>query len=88
VAEPEDEAEPMYTGPPREWNLWDLERLVRDSGADDERQDEQAALLMSLRDFARSDGTLPLEFDDLVRESFGALLLESRAPSEEAAAAP
>jgi hypothetical protein len=39
-------------------------------------------LVLTLRDHARADGTLPLEFDELVRESFGALL------ATEAAAAP
>ena len=84
-AELEPEAEPAYTGPPREWNLWELERLVRDRPAD-ARQEEQAALVVSLRDFARPDGTLPLEFDELVRESFGPLLADDTVPSEAAAA--
>jgi hypothetical protein len=30
--------------------------------------------VLSLRDFARADGMLPVEFDELVRESFGSLL--------------
>jgi len=83
--EPQPEPEPVYSGPPREWNIWELQRLVRDR-ADDTRQEEQAALVLSLRDFARSDGTLPLQFDELVRESFGALLLAENAASETAAA--
>jgi hypothetical protein len=83
--EPELDAEPHYAGPPREWNLWELERLVRDRPAD-AQQEEQAALVVSLRDFARPDGTLPLEFDQLVRESFGPLLSDDGVPSEAAAA--
>ena len=35
---------------------------------------ERAALLLHLRQFADADGTLPVEFDGLVRESFGRLL--------------
>jgi hypothetical protein len=95
--EPDPEPEPRPaplpdTGPatlgndlPREWNVWELQRLVRDR-PDDDRQEEWTALIVSLRDFARADGTLSLEFDDLVRDSFGELLAgESRT---EAAAAP
>jgi hypothetical protein len=39
-----------------------------------------------LRDFARVDGTLPGEFDELVRDSFGELLAEDGARTESAAA--
>lgn len=60
---------------PREWNLWDLERLTRaESGVDVVRNEEWAYLLMYLRDYARPDGVLPVDFDPLVRESFGELL--------------
>ncbi|HEU4941919.1 MAG TPA: hypothetical protein VFT18_01545 [Gaiellaceae bacterium] len=84
--EPEVEAVPerAYGGPPREWSLWDLERLVREN-AGDRRQEEWGALILSLREFAEADGLLPVEFDDLVRESFGGLLAAVGAP--EAAAA-
>ena len=84
--EPESETEAVDSGPAREWNIWDLQRLVRDR-ADDSRQEEQAALVLSLRDFARADGTLPLEFDELVRESFGALL-EAEEMTSRATAGP
>lgn len=84
--EPEPEPEPSYGGPPREWSLWDLERLVREH-AGDRRQEEWAALILSLREFARADGMLPVDFDDLVRESFGGLL-ETAGAAREAAAAP
>jgi hypothetical protein len=60
--------------PPREWNLWDLERLARErSGADPARDEEWSFLLMYLREFARPDGGLPIDFDGLVRESFAEL---------------
>jgi hypothetical protein len=45
--------------------------MLRESGAQDE---EKTFLLHYLRDYAGTDGTLPREFDDLVRESFGGLL--------------
>jgi hypothetical protein len=67
--------EPEVTEPPREWNLWDLERAVRDAG-DAERQVEWSALLIHLREFANADGDLPPEFDGLVRESFEVALAE------------
>jgi len=89
VPEPEPEPEPerdpepavaaVATLPlptqPREWNLWELERLSRDRAGEDVTRDvEWSYLVVYLRDFARPDGTLPTEFDDLVRESFGELL--------------
>ena len=59
----------------QEWNLWELERLTRERGGDDPVRDyEWSYLVVYLREFARPDGTLPAEFDDLVRESFGELL--------------
>jgi hypothetical protein len=64
---------------PREWNLWDLERIARQQAAEHpERRDEWAYLFLHLRQFAQADGSLPAEFDPLVRESFGGLL--ERAP--------
>ena len=60
---------------PREWNLWDLERIAREEAAvHPERRDEWAFLFVHLRQFATADGALPAEFDGLVRESFGGLL--------------
>jgi len=60
---------------PREWNLWELERVAREHGGDDaERDEERNYLLMYLREFANADGALPLEFDSLVRDAFGELL--------------
>jgi hypothetical protein len=64
---------------PREWNLWDLERLARAEAAEHpERRDEWAYLFLHLRQFATADGSLPTEFDGLVRESFGGLLERPR----------
>jgi outer membrane biosynthesis protein TonB len=62
----------IITGPPREWNLWSLEKVARDNAGDNE---ELSFLLMYLREFANPDGVLPVDFDALVRESFGELLM-------------
>lgn len=60
---------------PREWNLWELERAVRDhAGGDAARDEERSYLLMYLREFAGADGILPADFDGLVRDAFGDLL--------------
>jgi outer membrane biosynthesis protein TonB len=60
---------------PREWNLWELERIAREhAGTDPARDDERTYLLLSLRDHAQPDGNLPIEFDQLVRNAFGDLL--------------
>ena len=60
---------------PRQWNLWDLERLTREHAGGDVAQDEERQfLLMYLREFADSAGLLPLDFDGLVRDSFGELV--------------
>ena len=57
------------------WNLWELERRARDAaGTDRCRDEERSLILMYLREFASSEGTLGHEFDELVRESFGDLL--------------
>jgi hypothetical protein len=85
AAAPPQAAEPSVvefrprTTQPRQWNLWDLERLAREEASDHpERRDEWSYLFLHLRQFARADGSLPTEFDPLVRESFGGLL--ERAP--------
>jgi hypothetical protein len=60
---------------PREWNLWELERRVREGvGGDPIRDEERGYLLMYLREFANPEGTLPRDFDQLVRESFSDVL--------------
>ena len=59
---------------PKEWNLWDLERKAREPGGYAIRDAEWAALFVHLREFASAEGTLPKEFDELVRQSFGELI--------------
>jgi len=72
AAEPDPEVARLpLNGAPREWNVWDLERLARDGEA---RDGELAFLLLELRQFADADGRLPVSFDPVVRESFGELL--------------
>ena len=51
--------------------MWEIESALRESG---DANEEREFLLLYLRDYAGPDGVLPLEFDDLVRESFGELL--------------
>jgi outer membrane biosynthesis protein TonB len=63
------------TSQPRQWNIWDLERLAREELQDDApRLEELSYLFVHLRRFASADGSLPAEFDPLVRESLGDLL--------------
>jgi hypothetical protein len=78
---PEPAPEPSTVVPigvgagPRQWSLWDLERLTREHAGGDVAQDEERQfLLMYLREFADSAGLLPLDFDGLVRDSFGELV--------------
>jgi hypothetical protein len=61
------------TRKPRTWNLWELERLAREEFKGEALEQSQY-LFIHLRQFARADGQLPLEFDELVRDSFGGLL--------------
>ena len=64
---------------PHVWNLWDLERSVREAiGPDTARDEERSFLLMYLREFADAGGVLPAEFDPLVRETFGDLVETAR----------
>jgi hypothetical protein len=80
--EPEPELEPAAAvvpigigAEPRSWNLWDLERLSREHQSGDAiRDEERTFLLMYLREFAGPDGVLPVDFDGLVRDSFGDLV--------------
>lgn len=78
--EPEREPEPAVAylpvdETPREWNLWELERVARENTSDDvAKNEERAYLLMYLREFAGPDGNLPSDFDGLVRDAFGDLL--------------
>jgi len=60
---------------PRQWNVWDLEQLAREHGGSDPIADEERTfLLLYLRDFAGPDGLLPVDFDELVRQTFGGLV--------------
>jgi hypothetical protein len=66
---------PQRVVEPHRWNLWELERVARDTvGADAARDEEQSFLLMYLREFADPGGMLPATFDGLVREAFGDVL--------------
>jgi hypothetical protein len=86
--EPEGEPEPppqvvqlgpQTSGTPREWNLWELERLARERTGDDAVRDEEwQFLFMYLREFADPNGVLPATFDGLVRESFSELITARR----------
>jgi hypothetical protein len=60
---------------PRAWNLWELERLAQELNGDP-RAEERRLLLLHLRDVADTSGHLPVEFDALVRDAFGARLAE------------
>ena len=57
--------------PPVRWNIWSLERVAREHP----ESEELGYLVLSLRDFADAAGQLPADFDPLVRESFGDLLV-------------
>jgi hypothetical protein len=60
---------------PRQWNVWELERLAReDTGSDAVQDEERTFLLMYLREYADAGGSLPVDFDGLVRDSFGNLV--------------
>jgi len=80
--EPEPEPEPtvvplvLRDSSPRMWNLWDLERLAETLNGDDSAAEERTLLLLHLREFADASGDLPVEFDPLVRDAFGAGLAE------------
>ena len=79
--EPEPEPEPEHAlvplvlrdTTPRSWNIWELERLAETMNSDASGE-ERALLLVHLRGFADASGDLPVEFDALVREAFGAHL--------------
>jgi hypothetical protein len=86
ATEPEAPPEPEVVVPlvrrdstPREWNVWDLERITSEQeGQNLGRDEERALLLMSLRQFANASGDLPVDFDPLIREAFGTALDELR----------
>jgi len=76
--EPEPEPEPtvvplvLRDSTPRAWNLWELERLAETMNGDDIAAEERTLLLLHLREFADAAGDLPVQFDPLVRDAFGA----------------
>ena len=74
AAAPPVPSTPPAPPPAREWNIWDLQRRAREQAGDAMRDEEWAALFTHLRPYANADGVLPMEFDDLVRESFGQLI--------------
>jgi hypothetical protein len=66
---------PIDSAEPRAWNVWELERLAGEAEGSDPAHDEELAfLLLELRQFANADGQLPVQFDPVVRESFGDLV--------------
>lgn len=66
---------PIDGAEPRAWNIWELERLAGEAeGRDPAHDQELAFLLLELRQFANADGQLSVEFDSVVRESFGDLV--------------
>lgn len=66
---------PMDGAEPREWNIWELERLAHEAeGGDPVHDEELVFLLLELRQFANADGQLSVDFDPVVRESFRELL--------------
>jgi hypothetical protein len=66
---------PIDSAEPRAWNVWELERLAGEAeGCDPAHDEELAFLLLELRQFANADGQLPVQFDPVVRESFGDLV--------------
>jgi hypothetical protein len=67
---PADAVEPAPADPVGEWNLWELERRARAYAGANAVREEWAATFRHLRQFAKSDGRLPPQFDSLVRESF------------------
>jgi hypothetical protein len=68
------EPEPVL-GPPGEWSFTELERLVREHGAEfPHRTEEWEIYLESIRDYAGPDGQLPATLDWLIWDTFGELL--------------
>ncbi len=65
---PEPEPAGVGYAAPRRWNLWEVERALRDQG---EIAEEHEYLLLYLRDYADPAGLLPVDFHELVLDSFG-----------------
>ena len=83
MSEPAPVVEPAdAVSAPQEWNLFTLERLVRDQ-ADADPADEEAwtTYLFFLRDFAEADGRLPASFEPLLNDVFGDLASAAAEPA-------
>jgi capsular polysaccharide biosynthesis protein len=79
VAEPPPVAEPQPAAVPGDWNLGELERLVREHAAEfPDRAQEWEIYLDSMRDYAGPDGRLPASLDWLVWDTFGDVLERGR----------
>jgi hypothetical protein len=74
AAAPARQPPPAPQPAPQQWNLWDLERRAREQAGEAARDEEWIALFVHLRQFANAKGVLPMEFDDLVRDSFAELI--------------
>jgi hypothetical protein len=74
--EPEPEPAPELLAADRgDWNLSELETLVREHAGDfPDRAEEWEIYLESIRQYAGSDGQLPASLDWLVWDTFGDLL--------------
>jgi hypothetical protein len=78
--EPSAEARPAaVTAEPGDWNLDELERLVREHAAEfPDRAEEWEVYLASMRGYAGPDGRLPATLDWLVWDTFGEVLERGR----------
>jgi hypothetical protein len=61
--------EPSVSLEEKQWSIWALDKVAREN-----TDAELRYLVLSLQEYADTDGLLPLQFDPLVRESFGELL--------------
>jgi capsular polysaccharide biosynthesis protein len=72
---------PAVVGDAGDWNLHDLERLVREHAAEfPHRAEEWEIYLESVRAYAGPDGRLPASLDWLIWDTFGDLLERSERP--------
>jgi hypothetical protein len=79
---PSPQPEPVpVAADPGEWNLHDLERLVRDHAAEfPQRAEEWEIYLESIREYAGPGGQLPATLDWLIWDTFGDLLERAKSP--------
>ncbi len=79
VQHPQPVAEPQPVAAPGDWNLGELERLVREHAAEfPDRAQEWEIYLDSMREHAGPDGQLPASLDWLVWDTFGDVLERAR----------